>query len=341
MKRLLQGMMSMALLATLWWLPAPSQASEPPAMMQRGTVLHRPLTVMIDNHVDAVPQSGFNRAAVTFEALAEGGITRFMLVFHANHTLPDVIGPVRSTRLYFAQWAMGFDAIHMHAGGSPEGLALIESSTETVNLDALYRSGGGYFYRASWNVAPHNLYTGAAQFYQFLWDKGIGPMLPDTMDTQGVWHPTYNQELGYLYRGDGDAALRPAGMSIRYYFLSGATGATWTYDAATNQYLRWVAGRPAMDAADNTQITTKNLIVMEAASQRIIGDEKGRVDVESIGRGPAKLFHDGMVLDVMWQKADAGAPLRFYYLDGVTEVSMVAGPMWLAVVPSLSHVTAW
>jgi hypothetical protein len=48
-----------------------------------------------------------------------------------------------------------------------------------------------------------------------------------------------------------------------------------------------------------------------------------------------------MVLDIEWRKTDAGAPLLFYYLDGVTEVRMVNGPMWIAVVPSLSHITAW
>jgi hypothetical protein len=340
MKRLCIGLL-VGLFVCVAALPLSGRAAEPLPMLARGTVLHRPLTVMIDNHQDAVPQSGFGRAAVVFEALAEGGITRFMMVFHSNHTLPESIGPVRSTRLYYAQWAMGFDAIHMHAGGSPEGLALIESSTETVNADALYRSGGAYFYRSNVNVAPHNLYTGAQQFYQFLWDKGIGPMLPDTMDADGNWHPTFHPDLGYVYRGDGDASQRPAGMTVRYYFLNSYTSATWTYDANANAYLRWVAGKPAIDADGNQQIMTKNLIVMEAASQRIVGDEKGRIDVGSIGSGPAKLYHDGMVLDIEWRKTDAGAPLLFYYLDGVTEVRMVNGPMWIAVVPSLSHITDW
>jgi hypothetical protein len=69
-----------------------------------------------------------------------------------------------------------------------------------------------------------------------------------------------------------------------------------------------------------------------------MGDPKGRMDVEVIGKGPAVIYQDGMVFDVEWRKENAEAPLRFYYLDGVTEVSMVRGQMWITVLPTLTHV---
>ncbi|MFM7678408.1 MAG: DUF3048 domain-containing protein, partial [Roseiflexaceae bacterium] len=96
-------------------------AEETSVMLARGTVVKRPITVMVDNHVNAVPQSGFNQAAIVFEALAEGGITRFMMLFNADMPLPSTIGPVRSTRLYYGQLAQSFAAVHVHAGGSPAG----------------------------------------------------------------------------------------------------------------------------------------------------------------------------------------------------------------------------
>jgi len=119
---------------------------------------------MIDNHPDAYPQTGLDHAAVVFEALAEFGVTRFMAVYAPGIT-PDApqIGPIRSTRLYFAQWALGFHALYAHAGGSPQGLALVESTDQLINLDALKKASGGYFARDSARDAPHNLYTSSAE----------------------------------------------------------------------------------------------------------------------------------------------------------------------------------
>jgi hypothetical protein len=116
-----------------------AQADTGNATLPRGGVYQHPITVMIDNHVDAVPQSGFHDAAVVFEALAEGGITRFMLVFNGDAFTPNAIGPVRSTRLYYAQLALGFKAVHVHAGGSPQGLALMANNTQAIDIDALRR----------------------------------------------------------------------------------------------------------------------------------------------------------------------------------------------------------
>lgn len=73
------------------------------------------------------------------------------------------IGPVRSTRLYFAQWALPLGALYVHGGGSPQGLALVESSQVIVNVDALFRASSNYFSRDDRRAAPHNLYTSSAK----------------------------------------------------------------------------------------------------------------------------------------------------------------------------------
>jgi len=44
----------------------------------------RPLTVMIENHQESRPQSGLPQADVVYEAVAEGGITRFLAVFYCG-----------------------------------------------------------------------------------------------------------------------------------------------------------------------------------------------------------------------------------------------------------------
>ena len=338
---------------SLWWgllvlvglfavpLMQTARAGGGDATLPRGGVFNHPITVMIDNHVDAVPQSGFNNAAVVFEALAEGGITRFMMVFNGDAFTPNAIGPVRSTRLYFGQLAMGFKAVHVHAGGSPQGLALMANSTQSIDIDALRRGNGGPFYRTLTNVAPHNLFTSANGLNARIIQKGVGSIQPAVIDANGVAQPVADPDVGYLYRDDSDAATRPTGQHISYYFLNRYTGATWVYDPTTNSYGRTVDGKIARDANTKNQITVKNLIVMEVPSQRIMGDPKGRMDVEVIGKGPAVIYQDGLVFDVEWRKENAESPLRFYYLDGVTEVTMVRGQMWITVLPTLTHLRAY
>ncbi|MGH7233990.1 MAG: DUF3048 domain-containing protein, partial [Candidatus Saccharimonadales bacterium] len=90
------------------------------------SVNQHPITaVMVENTPDARPQSGLSQAGVVFEALAEGGVTRFMALFQDQ--LPTYVGPVRSARPYFIDWALGFDAPYAHVGGSPDALSEIKS----------------------------------------------------------------------------------------------------------------------------------------------------------------------------------------------------------------------
>jgi len=291
----------------------------------RGAVTSRPYLVMIDNHPDAYPQSGLDKAAVVFEALAEFGITRFMLVYAPGIT-PEVkqIGPVRSTRLYFVQLAMGFGAVYAHAGGSPQGLELAESTDQIVNLDALRVDGEDYFARSRARLAPHNLYTSSAQLAR------AAAAFKATA--------TSDAEQGYLFKRDAPAAQRSDLSPLSYFFIYPQDSAGWTYDAETNGYLRLRRKAPARDAVTGEQLWTKNIVVMEVPERPIRGDEKGRIEQDVIGEGPARLFQDGQVYDVTWRKASSKAPLRFYDAEGA-EARFNAGPIWIALIPSLDNMT--
>src|SRR5262245_41185552 len=174
--------------------------------LARGAIRQRPFVVMIDNHPDAYPQSGLDHAAVVFEALAEFGVTRFMAVLAPGITTdaPN-IGPVRSTRLYFAQWAMGFHALYAHAGGSPQGLELVESTDQLINLDALRRDGGAYFARNSDRDAPHNLYTSSADLAHAAADRGVSEFRDPT--------------IGFLFKTDAPQTKRGQSQELGYFFI--------------------------------------------------------------------------------------------------------------------------
>jgi hypothetical protein len=296
-------------------------APNTPGTMLRGSVTQRPYAVMIDNHPNAYPQSGLDQAAVVFEALAEFGLTRFMAVYIPGASEAARIGPVRSTRLYFAQWALPFSALYVHAGGSPQGLALVESSPAIVNLDALFRANSAYFRRDSQRPAPHNLYTSSSILQPALATQSAQPLRSD---------------IGFLYKQELPAEQRPAAQTLTYFFLYREDSAGWIYDAASNSYSRLRRGRPAVDAESGAQLRAKNVVAMEVVEAPIAGDEKGRIEQQVVGSGRARVFLDGMERDVTWSKPSPEEPLVFLDPSG-EEVRFNAGNIWIVALPSLEN----
>jgi hypothetical protein len=280
---------------------------------------------MIDNHPAAYPQIGLDKAAVVFESLAEFGLTRFMAVYAPGIT-PSApsIGPVRSARLYFVQWAMGFGAVYVHAGGSPESLDLLARTDQVVNLDALFGATSIYFRRASDRDAPHNLFTSSDELAR----------AADTIDTAAY----ERQDVGFSFKADAPESARPAAQQLTYFFLYQEDSAGWQYDRATNSYLRLRRGRAAQDGATGEQLRAKNVVVMEVTEAPIPGDDKGRIEQQVIGEGRARVFMDGVEREVTWRKPAPEAPLGFFDASG-GEVQLNAGAVWIVALPALDNLT--
>jgi hypothetical protein len=314
-------------LAILAAFVAPAAAAPPhiPAAFERGTITRRPYVVMIDNHPNAYPQTGLDKAAVVFEALAEGGITRFMAVYIPGVS-PDVpsIGPVRSARLYFVRWAMGMNGMYVHAGGAPDALKRVREAQEIIDVDALARSGGAYFTRVRTRKAPHNLYTSTARLDQAAARFGNAEI--------------NNPELGFLIKAEAPPEQRPTVQELGYYFIYRQDSVGWVYDPANNVYLRLRRGKPAVDAATDQQLRASNVVVIEVQERPIPGDPKGRIQQDVIGSGPGFLFQDGVAREITWRKESEAAPLRFYLADG-SEAAMNPGQVWIAAVPKLGNLT--
>lgn len=291
----------------------------------RGQVTQRPFAMMVDNHPDAYPQSGLNRASIVIEALAEYGITRYLAVFPGNLTDDErVLGPVRSARDYYVQWAMGFGAFYLHAGGSPTGLALAESSPAIINVDALRADSEANFFRieTATRFAPHNLYT-------------TGKILR----TLGSTDTGYNRaDVGYQYALPMGAEQRGPASSFTYYFEYADQPVGWTYDPVSNNYFRTRSGKPAVDEVSQAQLATQNVVVIEVTEAAIEGDEKGRIEQQVIGSGKGVFYHDGIREEITWQKNSAEAQLNFYDKNG-KEVYFTAGQIWISAIPSLDHIT--
>ncbi len=291
-----------------------------------GQMTGRPYAMMIDNHPDAYPQSGLNRASIVIEALAEYGITRYLAIFPADLTADDrPLGPVRSARIYFVQWAMGFGAFYAHAGGSPTGLALAESTNEIVNLDALRGESSPYFFRieTAERFAPHNLYT-------------TGAILAERAAAESQAYT--RTDVGYRYALPLPRDQRGPAASIAYYFLYDDAPVGWEYDPDTNAYYRTRFGQVAIDEVTQAQLSTQNVVVIEVEEAPIEGDDKSRIDQKVVGTGKGVFYHDGLREEVTWSKASESAPLQILGSDG-SEVFFTAGQIWISAVPSLDNIS--
>ena len=286
------------------------------------SVNNRPVTaVMIENSIDARPQSGLDQAGVVFEAIAEGGVTRFMALF--QDTQPDYIGPVRSARPYYIQWALGFDAAYAHVGGSPDGLADI-TSWNVKDMNEFYNAGA--YERISSRYAPHNVYTSIAQLSQVENSKGYGK----------------SNYTGFARKKEAPSKT-PTATSIDLTFSGYYYDAHFDYAAATNSYNRSEAGQPHMELhkdGSQVQISPKVVVAMVVPRQNGVLDSTGAYysDYATIGSGPITVFQDGITETGTWTKTSNAAPLTFTDAQG-QPLQLNPGQTWISVIAASSDVT--
>lgn len=271
--------------------------------------------VMIENSQDARPQSGLSQASVVFEAIAEGGITRFLALF--QDTSPDNVGPIRSARPYYVQWAMGFDAGYAHVGGSPEALSDIKA-WGVKDLDQF--ANGGSYHRVASRPAPHNVYTPIATLNQLETSKGY-------------MVSTYK---GFV-RKKKEAPLKvPTAKTIDMKLSGPLYNTHYDYVAATNSYNRSEAGAPHIDANTNKQISPK--VVIALIMPYSLAADAHHSEYQNIGTGQAYIFQDGGVSIGTWTKTDNASQITFTDAAG-KPLGLNPGQTWLTALGSSGSVT--
>jgi len=274
-----------------------------------------PIAVMIDNVGPALPQAGLSQASLIYEALVEGSATRLMAVFPGSQT--DQIGPVRSARPYFVDWAFELDAVYSHVGGSPDALAAISGLGVK---DFSQSTNGKYYWRSTDRSAPHNVYTSQELIDRFLRDKGYDQLTPSFT----TW--VFGEETPLADRPTNDQKL-----TVKFANALSRTG-EFTYDRATNRYPRWQAGTPHIDATTGRQVESANVVVVVIPPILDVG-EKGRLTLDIHGHGPAYILTNGKKIDGQWSKADTKG--RLTLTDAIGQpVSLVPGLTWIEVIPS-------
>ncbi|HEV2402698.1 MAG TPA: DUF3048 domain-containing protein [Candidatus Saccharimonadales bacterium] len=282
------------------------------------SVNQRPVTaVMIENSTFARPQSGLDQAGVVFEAIAEGGITRFVALY--QDTTPSYVGPVRSVRPYYLQWLLGFDAAIAHVGGSPEALQDIPN-WNVKDLNQFYNSN--YFTRISSRAAPHNVYTSIAQLNALEASKGY----------------TTSNFTGFPRKAD-QPSKTPDAKTINFTLSGPDYNAQYQYDPSANDYKRSEGGAPHMEinsAGVQTQITPKVVIGM-VMTYGLESDDL-HSSYATIGSGPVYIFQDGTVTQGTWHKTSNTAQITFTDSKGAT-INLNAGYTWFTALAATSDVS--
>lgn len=298
----------------------------------------RPLAVMVENHTEARPQSGLSSADVIYEAVAEGGITRFMAIFYCN--LSDIqIGPVRSARTYYLDWLGEYDALYAHVGGAnTPGPADALSQIIRYGVKDLNQFSIGFpvfwrdYQRLGHSVATeHTMYSTT----QKLWEVGAKRGFLAT-DSAGIrWDKNF---APWKFKEDqgGSATTK---ITVNFWESQPGYQVEWDYETATNSYKR-KNGEPHIDLNNKQQLDAKVIIIQFERESNANDGYPGNVHLlyTTTGSGKALIFQDGKVVEGKWIKPSRTA--RTKYVDGSgKEVEFNRGQIWVQTVPEGSKVS--
>ncbi|MDD2482924.1 MAG: DUF3048 domain-containing protein [Candidatus Shapirobacteria bacterium] len=319
----------------------------------------RPLTVMIENHEEARPQSGLQSADIVYEAVAEGGITRFMGVFYCGIVATEAdsenkydVGPVRSARTYFLDIASEYAdyPLYNHVGGANCSAADAKSPcTTNTKAQAIEQIAKyGWNNQGTWGdlsqfslsykacrrepdrtgqdrATEHTMYCSSSELYNIAANRGLTNM---TEVKKTAWDKSY--QAWKFTQKDTSAG---SSSTIAFDFWSGykAYSVSWKYDPSLNLYSRSNGGKEHIDFNTQKAITAKNIVIQYTKESRSI-DEHGHNLYEMIGTGKGILFQNGTKTEITWSKANRIA--RTIFKDSSNkEVNFIPGNIWVEILP--------
>ncbi len=313
-------------------------------------VTRRPLGVMIENSKDARPQSGLSAADVIYEAVAEGGITRFLAIYYCQDA--PFVGPVRSARVHFMTMLREYGEypLYAHVGGAncdPETGSGCANGAKADALGLIRKLGWASYndmnqfsvpFPVFWrdydrlpNVATeHTVYSSTEKLWKYAKDKRI---LSNIDEEKVPWDKTF---VSWKFQDDANSAKRGSTAKINLSFwnsFSSEMAVEWVYDKEKNQYMRKNGGVAHIDKNNNKQLTAKNIVVIFAQeSPANDGYEGGHILYGLVGEGDALVFQNGNSFKATWSKEDAETRIAFTDAEG-KEIAMVRGKVFFEILP--------
>lgn len=301
---------------------------------------HRPLGVMIDNHEAARPQSGLNNADVVYEVVAEGGITRFLAIYHCNDS--EFVGPIRSARVYFMDLLSEYGEfpLYAHVGGAArEGPANALGQIEDlgwknyndlsqfglscpVYCQLLNRIGDGDI------AIEHTMYSSPSK----LWNVAKQKRKIADVDKEGnSWDEKF---VPYEFKDDASLSERAESQKINLEFWEGYRqyAVDWGYDKKTNTYKRSTGGKTHVDRNTNEVVSSKNVVILYM-SETFLNDVEKHVLYKTKGTGKAVVYMDGQKITATWRKNGREARTTLVDSKG-KEIKFNRGKIWFEVLPT-------
>jgi Protein of unknown function (DUF3048) N-terminal domain/Protein of unknown function (DUF3048) C-terminal domain len=267
---------------------------------------------MIDNSLAARPQSGLGQAGIIFTAMTEGGITRYMALY--QEAQPSNIGPIRSARSYFLDYALPFSASLAHVGGSPGAQSDI-ISLGVRDLDQ--QKNEAAYSKTELNKAPSNVFTNFG--------------LLDKLNSSKKY--TESNFVGFAHKKD--VPQSPTARTIDFLLSSQYYNSEFKYNSSTNSYWYSQGGVLQKDAINNSALSPK--VVIALFVQKAYDPDGQHTSYETSGQGKLYVFQDGIVSVGNWKKQDRKSQLVFTDQYGLP-MKLNAGQVWITLVSNDSNV---
>lgn len=277
----------------------------------------KPVTaIILENSLEARPQSGLKDAEIVYEAIAEGGITRFMAIYQQNK--PGLIGPVRSVRSYHPDWLRPYNASIAHVGGSAAALKQIRGGGFR-DIDQFFNAQT--YWRASDRYAPHNVYTNFKRL--------------DTLNKQKKYTKSSPKSFE---RGDEKPDKKLTATKVSVNISSAPYNSSYRYNKKANTYTRLQGGALHKDREKGT-IAPRVIIVLNV-NERTVWEETWRERIQTRGKGKATIFQNGKVIKATWKKAKSTDQLSFVDSKG-EKIALARGQTWITAIPNGKGSVSW
>lgn len=289
----------------------------------------RPLGIMVENHVDARPILGLSRADIIYEAVAEGGITRFLAIYLCQDA--GDVAPIRSARTYFLDWVLEYDAAYAHVGGAnTPGPANALGQIRDYDIRDMDQFGLGFptYWRGTDKLAPHNVHSTTKKLWGAAKDRGFGPE-----NDKGVrWDKGF-----ILWKFKDDAPITARGdqkpISVPFWSQAPDYTVTWKYNKNSNLYERFHQDTAQTDPITKEQVSAKNVIIQfETERTADDGYPDGHLLYGTTGSGKALIFQDGKVTEGKWVKQSRISRTKFIDSSG-KEIELNRGQLWIQTIP--------
>ena len=277
---------------------------------------------MIDNHSGAWPQANLNEAYLVYEIVVEGGETRLMALFKGKDL--NKIGPVRSSRHYFLDYALENDAIYVHYGWSPQAQNDI-SKLGVNNINGISESSSN-FWRVKDKKAPHNVLTSTENILKIADRKKYSK----TSEKESVLNYVADE-----FELTNEDAITANEVTIPH---SNLQTVKYEYNMETKTYTRYARGKIQKDYVTGEPITTKNIIITFCNNYTLTDSEnKGRQGINNIGKFDGYYITNGKAIKIKCIKSSREEQTIYKDLQG-NEINVNDGNTFINICPTDANV---